>query len=260
MVAREDLVRMTDFEAAMVLFNILIILSSITPMVFISNLTFTFTYLTTSQVPFYDSGLIWGLGSFWFDRFGFEWYIVISDFFYLVIPMFQIFILLNSNVQRLSDWRMFNLVVLGLTTLIKLFTAIWRAYQLWFCFDFNICRCYSPGCCTSRTDCHSNFDFQYLLGYNLAYLIILVIYGVIAFARLYQYNIEEQNETIARFSDQFERNNPVPKPYSFAKTVFETDRRNLPGVKKFISGVKFANKAVGSTVDKIKRLFPLKEE
>lgn len=245
----KDLVRLTDFEAVMILFNLLILFSAITPFVFILNLTFTFTYLTTSQVPFYDSSLLFGLGSYWFDRFGFEWYIVISDFFYILVPMFQIFVLISSNVQRESDWGFFNNVFLALVAFIKLFTAVWRAWQLWFCYDFNICRCFSPGCCNSLTDCGSNFPFQYLLGYNLAFLLILVIYGFVSFSGQYKSNIKEQDEVMQKFLRLYKRGKGIPLPYPFASAVWETDRRNIPGVKKAITGVKTVNKKIKSSID-----------
>lgn len=194
----------SGLDLTMSFFNLAVMLSTIPYFALVSlNIVFTNEFLTTSDYKCYDPTLYGELGDSWTDQFWTDWWINLSDFLYAITPIFQMYILLEANLNSGADEKDFNYWFLGITLFIKITTLFARGYQAIFCFYFNICRT-CTGECTSSTNCPPNMAFKYAIFYNLFFVVVLFIYAIIQVGGLYHDSVvdylDEQYDTLRLFA------------------------------------------------------------
>jgi hypothetical protein len=156
------------------------------------NVVFTYEYLTTSDYPTYSDSLYMGLGTFWFDRYLVDWWVILSDSIYFVVIIQQALSISMLYTMQIPG-RTANIFILGSFAVIKILTFIIRAYQIIWCAQFNICRGDPPD------PTIANPIFIYMLSMNAAWIIFLIIYGLLWFIGIFETSFDN-------FSEEFIRN------------------------------------------------------
>ena len=184
---------LTNFEIFMFYFGWTLAIAAFPYYAYVlSNTVFTTSHLTTSDVPYYSTDPFLTLGSDWFDRYHFDWYVVISDAFYVVTPIFEVHFLTIIYLFGGYDFRYFNIAFLGITFITKTVTLFIRAYQYVFCSDFQLCRNWDPTACSSGAfNCPANPVWQYMFWYNFVFVIFMIIYITLVFGKFFKSNYED---------------------------------------------------------------------
>ena len=146
------------------------------PAVF-QNLVFTFKYLTTSDVDYYDPSLTGTLGTVYSDRFGFEFWVYASDLFRFGVPILYQFLLNDSILYNNKPIRSIVLFIMIFMSILELVKLIWRSYVWGFCPHFQFCRSFDPAECTGNTGatCHPNFIWLWTWSLTLIHLVIYAL-------------------------------------------------------------------------------------
>jgi hypothetical protein len=161
------------------------------------NVVFTFKYLTTSDVSYYDPTLMGLLGSDYSNRYSWEWWVFLSDILRVLVPIMYEFMVVTTvmyNNKSVRDIVALSTVLILVGEVLKL---IWRGYVWWFCVDFQFCRNFNENNCKQKFDCPANFIWQWAFLYGLAFVVILILYTLLlsifdSYAGDYQKELEEK--------------------------------------------------------------------
>lgn len=161
------------------------------------NLVFTFDFLSTSDVSYYDPTLVGLLGSSYSDRYNWEWWVFLSDITRFLVPIMFQFMIITSIMYNDKSVRDIIAVTTILILIGEFLKLIWRAYVWWFCVDFQFCRNFNPNHCKQKWDCVPNFIWMWAFWYGFAFFVILIIYTIIfatfdAYAGDFQKELEEK--------------------------------------------------------------------
>ncbi len=184
---------LTDFEVIMIVLNtILILLFTFYVGVVFVNIKFTNQFFTTSDYQCYDDTLFMGLGNVWTDQYYPDWWIFLSDFLYLLVPVYESYVLIlyKKSSNNTHDIKTSNFVLLGTCLFFKALTLGIRVYQTIFCFYFQFCRiCNST--CQPKFNCAPNSLWILIITFNVFWVLLILIYGVISVAGFYEKNLKE---------------------------------------------------------------------
>jgi hypothetical protein len=166
--------KVTPITILINVFNSIVLLSLIFyfPYVFL-NLVFTHETLTPSDVPYYDP-LITTARS---DRYEYEWYFTALDTMRIIPPCMLLFTLLYFVIYGESYLILYTLVII-VCILVELMNLIKRTVAYVDCSNWQICRNFDP----TGDPGKPNTVFLVMFWYNLAFLIIDIIYGLILYA------------------------------------------------------------------------------
>ena len=203
------------------IFQCIMVIITIPYMIAWLNVVFTYEFLTTADYPRYSDDLFMGLGTFWFDRYLTDWWIVLSDALYIIIVTQQAISVANVYILDFPG-RTLNIFILGTFTAIKIVTLATRIYQIAWCSKFNICRGDPPNPNTPDP------IFIYMLSMNAAWLVFLVIYALLwtigTFENDYKDYLDQFDINIERFMESIkdERIRSTSK-----KNAIKSSRNNL---------------------------------
>ncbi len=185
-IEKRRLFKTDGFDVTMILWNMIVMMLYIPYFGLVTlNLVFTNDYLKTSDYNCYSEHLYAGLGSTWTNVLFPDWWLYLTDTFFIIVPAFEMFILIESYMYPGVDFTSENNWFLAIAAVIKTITAGWRLYELIFCPFFNFCRS-CPGECTSTLNCEPSLTFVYATVYNVFFLVILAIYASIQNAGFYK--------------------------------------------------------------------------
>lgn len=132
-------------------------------------MTFTFDYLTSSDIPFYDNA------SASYDRYNAMWWIMTFDIFRWIGPLMASFtvglILLDPGSQSsITLFYTITFIILIVLEVVKI--VIWT-WQYVYCQDYQLCRNFNP----SGNPDSANYVFYIFWIYSMAYLLIFIVYS-----------------------------------------------------------------------------------
>ncbi len=185
----------TDFELMMCSMNSILTLTFIVYIGLLLNLKFTNQFFKVADYQCYDSTLYMGLGEFWTNQFFPDWWVFLSDIAYFIVPVYQNFVLVlyRKSSNNTGDIKTSNYLLLGTLLFFKLLTFFWRVYQTIYCYYFQFCRiCNST--CKPKFNCSPNSLWIIILTWNVFWILIMIIYGIIIIAGFYENNLKSYRE------------------------------------------------------------------
>ncbi len=139
------------------------------------NATFTHEFLTVSDVPYYDD-VTGGWRNAFANRYHFEFWIFASDLLRFIIPLAYATVIPQLIVDPDGLWTILPNLFYVILFIIEVLKAIWRGWQWGFCADFQFCRNFDESKCMQKFDCPANFLWLWVFWYNIAFIVILIIY------------------------------------------------------------------------------------
>jgi len=145
------------------------------------NATFTFDPdFTVSSVPFYDSVTGGDFRDTFANRYFFESWVFASDLLRIIVPLGYAHVTGLIIIDKDGEWTIISTIILVLIAILEVLKAFWRGYQWGFCADFQFCRNFDPSKCAQKFDCSANFLWLWAFWYNIAFLVLLVMYSFLS--------------------------------------------------------------------------------
>lgn len=139
------------------------------------NYTFTSTFLTTADVPYYSVGL----GSSQTNRYNANWFMSAMDVFMIIPPVMVFYtafmVLLREKTDDLElqpPSIIFYYVITIIIAIMEYVKMIYKIIQYIYCEDRNFCRNFDP----SGNPGIANYVFLFDLSFSIIFPVLATVY------------------------------------------------------------------------------------
>lgn len=178
----------TGFDEFIIWFSFTVLIISWAHFANVMNIVFTNNTVSTTDVPCYTDDLYLGLGTYWYDQYLFEWWLLLAYWVSIIYPLYEIYVWSGAVTQGYKT-RIENMFISAVVFIVFAINFGVLAYQSFFCADFNFCRSCD---CEQKFDCFPNSSWWFRLMFTLFFLIVTLIYGTLALLGEFEYEAKER--------------------------------------------------------------------